>query len=116
MQQPEVSLKSVQEIKTAFAHGEILKPKQRKEAARLFKHGMSMKKACLIAIKYAIGRFSEYGSMLHFLTLAWVKLGEKKWQKIIQITRMFGEAFELSLDRIFDRIARTVSRVKPSRA
>src|SRR3989344_6134069 len=80
------------EAQTAFAQGQNLDQRTRKRMMRRCSvHGVrsiSFEKACVVAIKYVLGRFTEYGSELHKLTLAWLRLGEKRWQKIITTARI----------------------------
>ena len=109
---------SLQGLRAAFARGDTLTIDQRIEASWCFRHRMSIKKACRIAVKYALGRFHESDSLiLRRLTHAWIVLGEKVWAAIIEVTRAIENAyleihnfFGLVADKISDKIMRILPK------
>ncbi|MEO8637466.1 MAG: hypothetical protein ABI430_01015 [Candidatus Taylorbacteria bacterium] len=70
---------------SAFARGDMLSKTMRKGVVmKVFVNRISLAKACLIAFKYGLGLISEEKANLQRLTLAWLRLGEKKWRRIAQ--------------------------------
>lgn len=79
---------------TAFARGDKLPIAERKRVmARYYKATrLSLKTACLGAIRYSFGLINETGEELIFLTKVWLRLGETMWRKLINAARLFPQA------------------------
>ena len=106
---------------TAFARGENLTKRERNIIlTRHFGDSLiSPGMAILIAIKYSRGRIPEWEKNLHKLTVAWLCLGEKAWQKIVS-TAMWVINFSASVEvrallrRFYIKFQALIVKCKPN--
>jgi acetaldehyde dehydrogenase (acetylating) len=73
----------------AFARGHKLPKATRKRILEHFEDApkMSLRAAIIVNIQYAAGMLPELKENLAILTRAWLRLGEKLWQKIFSAAR-----------------------------
>ncbi|MCX6751967.1 MAG: hypothetical protein NTZ87_00485 [Candidatus Nomurabacteria bacterium] len=103
----------------AFAHGDKLtKAERRSVIARYFpgQAKITLNGACKIAVEYSFDLVHEYGEDLARLTLAWLRLGEKVWSKIVTMVSNIVPVKEMTqfLERFYAMLQGVLSRRKPS--
>ena len=81
----------------AFVHRDVLTVNERKQVmTKHFKEShISIKKAFIVAIKHGLGLINKSKAELHRLTVAWLRLGEEKWQLIVATAHDNADVLEI---------------------
>ena len=107
---------SQMDVAMAFARGEHIPKRQRRQL--VMKHfkaqaSISLTRATTIAIKYGLGLLDEAGATLNKLTLAWLRIGEHAWGKIVAKARNF-DWVGISYSRLCKKLRRILLHRKPA--
>lgn len=102
----------------AFARGDTLPKAERKRVSvECYRTSMSLKKACVIAIKYGLGQISNNEKRnSRKLVCAWLRLGQRIWQRLTTTVTQIIEVLETRprfLARFCAMFQRALSRYKP---
>jgi hypothetical protein len=102
------TISSKADATVAFCLGINLTRRERQKVIRRFYQRMTITKACMVAVKHALGKIRRCKSSMNKLTLAWLLIGQPTWKKVMRAAEIV-RGVSVSLGTIYRELVRRVT-------